>query len=71
MNPLNPWVALTEMLLLLAAAFFLGYVIAYSQYNKQIRAKKLLIRQLQEKLNVPEKTQPKPDQVEEIIPETD
>jgi len=69
MNPLNPWVAFTEILLLLVAAFFLGYVVAYGQYNKQIRTRKSLISQLQTKLNLPDKTQSKSDLVEEIIPE--
>ncbi|MCX6218242.1 hypothetical protein [Spirosoma sp.] len=71
MNPLNPWVAFAEILLLLVAAFLLGYVVAYGQYNKQIRTRKSLIRQLKTKLNLPDQTQSKSDQVEEIIPETE
>ncbi|SOD90109.1 hypothetical protein [Spirosoma fluviale] len=71
MNPLNPWVALTEMLFLLAAAFFIGHLVAYGQYRSPIRSRKLLIAQLQRKLISPNQTESKPDQVEEIIPEED
>lgn len=71
MNPLNPWVALTEMLLLLAAAFFIGYLVAYGQYRRPIRSRKLLIAQLQGKLVSPNQTESRPEEVEDIIPEED
>lgn len=52
MNPLNPWVALVEILLLLGVAFGLGRGIAWLQYRKQLDAQKQAIRKLQKKLNV-------------------
>ncbi|GAB3027394.1 hypothetical protein [Spirosoma pulveris] len=71
MNPLNPWVALTEILLLLTVAFFIGYLVAYGQYRRSIQSRKLLIAQLQGKLISPNQTESKLDEVEEIIPEED
>lgn len=50
MNPLNPWVALTEMLLLLGMAFALGWGIAYAQYRQRIHIQKRAIRDLQDEL---------------------
>ncbi len=54
MNPLNPWVALTEILLLLGLAFGLGWFIAYSQYRKRTQARIEAIHKLQNELkNLP------------------
>jgi len=47
MNPLNPWVALTEILLLLGGAFGLGWGIAYGQYHQRIKKTKQAIRTTQ------------------------
>ncbi|QJW91619.1 hypothetical protein HNV11_20660 [Spirosoma taeanense] len=47
MNSLSPWVALTEMLLLLSLAFLMGRTIAWFQYRRQIQAKQQAIRELQ------------------------
>lgn len=47
MNPLNPWVALIEMLILLGLAFGVGRGIAWVQYRQQIRAQQQAIRKLQ------------------------
>jgi len=52
MNPLNPWVALFEMLFLLGAAFALGWGIAYLRYRKPIQTQRQAIDQLQQ-LNKP------------------
>jgi len=46
MNPLNPWVALFEMLFLLGAAFALGWGIAYLRYRKPIQTQQQAIDQL-------------------------
>lgn len=46
MNPLNPWVALFEMLFLLGAAFVLGWGIAYLRYRKPIQTQQQAIDQL-------------------------
>ncbi|GAB3769536.1 hypothetical protein GCM10028818_05740 [Spirosoma horti] len=51
MNPLNPWVALIEMLLLLGIAFSIGYSIAWIQYRKQINGQQQAIRQQQAALS--------------------
>lgn len=55
MNPLNPWVALTEMLILLAVAFGVGYGVGYWQYrdpllklDERIRQARLELKKLQE-----------------------
>lgn len=48
MNPLNPWVALIEILLLLGLAFGLGRCIAFLQYRRQIQAQQRAIQQLQQ-----------------------
>lgn len=45
MNPLNPWVALTEMLILLAIAFGAGYGLGYWQYRESLRGLDERIRQ--------------------------
>ena len=50
MNSLNPWVALTEILLLLGAAFGIGWGIAWLQYRRRIRAQQRSIRALQNEL---------------------
>lgn len=54
MNPLNPWVALTEMLILLAIAFGLGYGVGYWPFREpllslddRIRQAKLELEKLQ------------------------
>lgn len=49
MNPLNPWVALFEMLFLLGAAFTLGWGIAYLRYRKPMHTQQQAIEQLQQK----------------------
>ena len=49
MNPLNPWVALFEMLFLLSAAFVLGWGIAYLRYRKPIQTQQQAIEQLQQR----------------------
>lgn len=49
MNPLNPWVALFEMLFLLGAAFALGWGIAYLRYRKPIQTQQQAIDQLNRK----------------------
>jgi hypothetical protein len=49
MNPLNPWVALFEMLFLLGAAFALGWGIAYLRYRKPIQTQQQAIDQLQQR----------------------
>ncbi len=46
MNPLNPWIALFEMLFLLGAAFALGWGIAYLRYRKPIQTQQQAIDQL-------------------------
>ncbi len=46
MNPLNPWIALLEMLFLLGAAFALGWGIAYLRYRKPIQTQQQAIDQL-------------------------
>lgn len=51
MNPLNPWVALIEMLMLLGLAFGIGYGIAWIQYRKQINGQQQAIRQQQAALS--------------------
>jgi hypothetical protein len=48
MNPLNPWVALIEILFLLGAAFTLGWGIAYLRYRKPIQTQQQAIDQLQQ-----------------------
>ncbi len=54
MNPLNPLVALTEILLLLGIAFGLGWFIAHSQYHQRIKAQIEAIHKLQNELkNLP------------------
>lgn len=50
MNPLNLWVALIEMLILLGMAFGLGWVIAWVQYRKPIAVQQQAIRELQHNL---------------------
>jgi len=50
MNPLNPWVALIEILLLLGAAFGLGRGVAWLQYRKGIQAQKRAIQNVQKEL---------------------
>ncbi|GEM_PF-5558083 len=49
MNPLNPWVALFEILFLLGAAFTLGWGIAYLRYRKPIHTQQQAIDQLQQR----------------------
>ncbi|GAB3726514.1 hypothetical protein [Spirosoma lituiforme] len=51
MNPLNPWVALIEMLVLLGLAFGLGRGIAWLQYHRQIQAQQQAIRNQQAALD--------------------
>ncbi|GAB3804930.1 hypothetical protein GCM10028819_37250 [Spirosoma humi] len=51
MNPLNPWVALLEMLILLGLAFGLGWGIAWLQYRKPIDRQQQAIRQQQAALS--------------------
>ncbi len=51
MNPLNPWVALTEILILLGLAFGLGWGIAWVQYRKQIDAQQQAIQKQQAALS--------------------
>ncbi len=46
MNPLNPWVALVEILFLLGAAFTLGWGIAYLRYRRPIQTQQQAIDQL-------------------------
>ncbi|MFD2934977.1 hypothetical protein [Spirosoma flavum] len=54
MNPLNPWVALIEILLLLGMAFGLGWGIARVQYRHRIQAQTQAIQKLQNELkNLP------------------
>ncbi len=50
MNPLNPWVALTEMLILLALAFGAGYGLGYWQFRDPLRALDERIRQARQEL---------------------
>lgn len=50
MNPLNPWVALIEMLVLLGLAFSLGRGIAWLQYRRPIEGQQQAIRKLQNEL---------------------
>jgi len=45
MNPLNPWVALTEILILLALAFGAGYYVGYWKYRDPLRVLDDRIRQ--------------------------
>ena len=47
MNPLNPWVALIEILMLLGLAFGLGWGIAWLQYRKPISRQQQAIRKQQ------------------------
>ena len=47
MNPLNPWVALTEICLLLALAFGAGWLVAMLRYQKPIDTTKQRIENLQ------------------------
>ncbi|WP_158500573.1 hypothetical protein [Spirosoma radiotolerans] len=51
MNPLNPWVALAEMLILLGMAFGLGWGIAWAQYRKPIERQQQAIRKQQAALS--------------------
>ena len=51
MNPINPWVALIEMLVLLGLAFGLGRGIAWLQYHRQIQAQQQAIRNQQAALD--------------------
>ena len=51
MNPLNPWVALIEMLTLLGIAFGLGWSIAWVQYRKPIEKQQQAIRNQQAALS--------------------
>ena len=50
MNPLNPWVALTEILILLALAFGVGYGLGYWQYRDALRNLDKRIRQARREL---------------------
>jgi hypothetical protein len=50
MNPLNPWVALTEILILLALAFGAGYRVGRWQYRDSIRGLDERIRQARQEL---------------------
>ena len=50
MNPLNPWVALTEICLLLALAFGAGWLVAMLRYQKPIDTTKQRIENLQKAL---------------------
>lgn len=49
MNPLNPWVALLEILFLLGAAFTLGWGIAYLRYRKPMHTQQQAIDQLRQR----------------------
>lgn len=71
MNPLDPWVALTEILLLLLLAFGVGYLVAYGQYRKPILAKQEQINKLTLLLNGPGQGSQETGQAEEIVPEPD
>ena len=51
MNPLNPWVALIEMLVLLGLAFGLGRGVAWLQYRRSIAAQQRAIRDQQAALD--------------------
>lgn len=51
MNPLNPWVALIEMLILLGLAFGVGWGIAWLQYRKPIDLQQQTIRKQQAALS--------------------
>ena len=50
MNPLNPWVALTEIGILLALAFGGGWLVAMLQYQNPIKATRQRIEDLQKAL---------------------
>ncbi len=50
MNPLNPWVALTEILILLALAFGLGYGVGYWPFRKPLLSLDDRIRQAKREL---------------------
>ena len=52
MNPLNPWVALFEMLILLGLAFLLGRTIAWLHYRQRIETQQKAIRQTEKKLTI-------------------
>lgn len=51
MNPLNPWVALTEIILLLAGAVGLGWSVAWLQYRRRVRRQQEAIQQAEKSLN--------------------
>lgn len=51
MNPLNPWVALTEIVFLLAGAVGLGWGVAWLQYHRRIETQQRAIQQAEKEVN--------------------
>ncbi|RYF74575.1 MAG: LapA family protein [Cytophagaceae bacterium] len=50
MNPLSPWVAFTEISLLLAAAFLVGFAVAWVRARPTLRRVQTNIREAQKAL---------------------